>query len=89
METKSFILVVGSMKQICLNCDKTFYVSEGSYRGYPQWFRGHWDNENDDVKRFYKHFHKDFEKMNKKLSKLEVRMVDYFGKRENRGDSNE
>ena len=48
-----------------------------------------WDNENDDVKRFYKHFHKDFEKMNKKLSKLEVRMVDYFGKRENRGDSNE
>ena len=47
METKSFILVVGSMKQICLNCDKTFYVSEGNYRGYPQWFRGHWDNEND------------------------------------------
>ena len=45
METKSFILVVGSMKQICLNCDKTFYVSEGNYRGYPQCWGGYYDNE--------------------------------------------
>ena len=46
METRSFILVVGSMKQFCLNCDKVFYVSEGNYRGYPQcWGQEYYDNE--------------------------------------------
>ena len=42
-----------------------------------------WDNENDDVKRFYKHFGKDFYMINKKLSNLEERMVDYWNKNGN------
>ena len=44
METKSFILVVGSMKQYCLTCDKVFYPTDDNYIGYP--FRnGHWSEE--------------------------------------------
>ena len=36
METRSFILAVGSMKQICINCYKTFYPTENNWIGYPQ-----------------------------------------------------
>ena len=36
METKSFILVVGSMKQYCITCDKVFYPTKNNYIGYPQ-----------------------------------------------------
>ena len=45
METKSFILVVGSMKQYCLNCNKVFYPTENNWIGYPQYWGGYWDNE--------------------------------------------
>ena len=44
METRSFILVVGSMKQFCITCDKVFYPTDDNYIGYP--FRnGHWSEE--------------------------------------------
>ena len=44
METKSFILVVGSMKVFCLNCDKKFYPTENNWIGYP-YNSGHWNAE--------------------------------------------
>ena len=44
METKSFILVVGSMKQYCLTCDKVFYPTDDNYIGYP-YRNGHWSEE--------------------------------------------
>ena len=44
METKSFILVVGSMKQFCLTCDKVFYPTDNNYIGYP-YSNGHWSAE--------------------------------------------
>ena len=44
METKSFILVVGSMKQFCLTCDKVFYPTDNNYIGYP-YRNGHWSEE--------------------------------------------
>ena len=46
METKSFILVVGSMKVFCLNCDKKFYPTENNWIGYP-YDNGHWNVEED------------------------------------------
>ena len=44
METRSFILVVGSMKQYCLTCDKVFYPTDNNYIGYP-YKNGHWSAE--------------------------------------------
>ena len=44
METKSFILVVGSMKQFCLTCDKVFYPTDNNYIGYPYSY-GQWSAE--------------------------------------------
>ena len=44
METRSFILVVGSMKQYCLTCDKVFYPTDNNYIGYP-YRNGHWSEE--------------------------------------------
>ena len=44
METRSFILVVGSMKQYCLTCDKVFYPTDNNYIGYP-FKNGYWSAE--------------------------------------------
>ena len=44
METKSFILVVGSMKKYCLTCDKVFYPTDNNYIGYPS-STGCWNEE--------------------------------------------
>jgi len=44
METRSFILVVGSMKQYCLTCDKVFYPTNNNYIGYP-FKNGYWSAE--------------------------------------------
>ena len=33
------------MKQFCLRCDKVFYPTEKNLHGYPQYWGGYWDNE--------------------------------------------
>ena len=33
------------MKQYCLNCNKVFYPTENNWIGYPQYWGGYWDNE--------------------------------------------
>ena len=44
METRSFILVVGSMKQYCITCDKVFYPTDNNFIGYP-FKSGHYNQE--------------------------------------------
>ena len=35
------------MKQICVNCNKVFYPTKNNYVGYPQFYSGYFnDNEN-------------------------------------------